>query len=311
MASSVKSKLRMSNVSRRSAGRASLVVGPVCVVVLVIVWRVWFSDPGPLSVDVDSPVAIGSSGDVDEVDLSQDTERPVGGELQSRPKAGGATQAGVVDAVQSAGDVPADWLARPRARRPLGKLFALAPLGVEVDYLVRHVVLNPTDQVLDRATLDSLEALMDRHQAAIDAGFKEYGLKRHAILKSLDKRGELSEVTLNSLKDPAHRKEAKLSVQRRLIAAGDTSPTARKLAEWQVLHSRSPDVKPGMSAFLIKQGRLLVATREQLSELDVHTSHYEYLRSAFLYETLAWFIASGLTEQSSVVSVVAEFNSFL
>ena len=295
-------------------GPVGLWLGAACVMLFVAAW--WIGSAAPnVTIDGDAGLnRLDAKGSHAVVDMRPSQGHASEADFRSQPQATrnvrqGHGNAGA-NAEQSAQRAPRAWLEIPRARRPLGKLFALAPLGVKTDYLVRHVVLNPADRVLDQASLDTLVSLIERHHEVIDDGFKEYGLKRHAILKDLDKRGELTEMTLDSL-NALDREAAVESIQRKLASQGDASKATRKLAEWMLLYERRRQIKPGASAFLMKKDRMLVATSEQLTALEELAARYAHLRAVFLYETLAWFISAGLTDEASVLKIVVEFDSFV
>jgi len=81
-----------------------------------------------------------------------------------------------------------------RERRSLARLFALAPLGVATEHLVRHVQLNPLDQDVGLADSVDLGKLIGRHQSIISEALKDMSGHRDQCLKELHRDGKLQEV---------------------------------------------------------------------------------------------------------------------
>lgn len=301
----VKARVPRAGRRRRSLGLRSFVLAPICVGLLVFAWgQIW---PTSYGSDLRDGARIQGIGTVvAEVGPAvRGSASSIG--LVAEPSSstsGGASQPPMPSKVVPSGDQV--WLARPKTSRSLARDFALAPMALRVDQLVRHEDLNPADQVIDQESMARLEDLLTKHKALLKDGYRRFGNDRHALLKELEQSGALRELTLDML--PAEdQKAAELSVRRSLLARGISSETAVKDELNRVLLE---NVK-GTAAFMMKDGRTFVATREQLRGLQSVEDYTEYLRAQFMYEVLTWFIASGFTSDKAVAHIVEEFQKLV
>lgn len=205
------------------------------------------------------------------------------------------------------GGADPEWLAVPRASRSLARLFALAPLGVKTNHLIRHKDLNLPDSQLGQHKVDRLQSLLANHQECIRTALKSYGQARHALMKTLDARGQLTELSTAML-DSDDRREMESAARRGLISRGVSGDEALRAETNKMLLDSAKEIVPDVAAFLMKEGRVLVASKNQLDRLELSREYEQYLRAAFLYEVIAWFIAEGLTNDAAVKHVVDEFE---
>jgi len=212
-------------------------------------------------------------------------------------------------------------------RRDIAKFFALAPDNIKFRDLARHVDLNILDEEIVAKQRVVVEEIVGRNKRLITAARHDRMDKRHAILKGLDRKEALTELSLDLL-DPATRKvilaKAKQSVQtfqgymesrRKAGIEVPTSPNSKgtelKSAILSTLRSNAKDLVPDASAFLIHHGKLFVAKDAQMADLADASERVTSAKRLFLYETLGWFVEEGLTTPSRATQVAEKFESWM
>ncbi len=144
-------------------------------------------------------------------------------------------------------------------------------------------------------------------------------LDQHDGLIALDQSGGLVELTADHA-DPEIKKKveqtseaAVKAIIKRFAREGQTigHDDAVALLKQGALTKYAKQIIPGASAFLQRDGKIFVATTEQLRPIRSSKEEADYMKTLFLQDTLIWFLSHGLTTEDAATKELIELNRLL
>lgn len=202
------------------------------------------------------------------------------------------------------------WGARPVNKRPLGRLFVLAPMGITGKWLLRHRLLNPGDVRIPDVDLHEFDDLVAKHQALLTDASDRLQLCKSKRTKELLAANRLTELTMDLVPEDKRAALVELALARsahtkallQVDAGGDADAVRTELAR------TAGTYVPGAARIIQKAGRIYAATADQFGD-DVRELAVDYARCRrdFFCAVIAWFVGKGLT---TVELLVEEFEAF-
>lgn len=283
--------------SRRSAGVYGILA---CLGFFITRWAVSGSDARALpQLDREtSGIAVSKVSDDPEMSalaaVAQDAAARVVRQAEKPPR-------GVSEGVLPPSDEA--WGRLERGNQDPARLFALAPVAIRADLLIRNVHLNPCDQYVDPVTRAVFADYCRERVAAIEFAVILAGRNRHKLLSAMHEMGRLMEVS-EQLLGPEKwavvvRGAQFYAIQRSSAGLPDIEDEASRRASF-IMNNLRKLVGP-TSGFLRYGNTVFVAG--PIATLDEDKNFVQYLKDEFFLECLTVFQRMGALPASEFDSI--------